>query len=339
MRLIAILLIVVMSVSAGLFVNSLTKKEAQEPEVKIVEVPVPEVREDLRTVDIMVARERIPVGMAISPSLVDYKPWPEHLMLSGFIETDGKGDVDVMGHVARSEFNVGEPILMSKLANPEDPNFLASALEKGMRAITISVDVISGVGGFIYPGDRVDVLVTHDVDTGEERKLTGQVLSEPISEILVPDVKVVAVDQRTSTEGSAGPSTANTMTLAVAPTDAQRIRLAERNGKLSLVLRSLKQQASNEEGGASAEPEAMVTPSGTGDLSRITPPSYFPVLYDFNSGYTPIEIKAEDNAEAPAADPAMMSAIPAQSKMSGRPETDVKLVRGSQAETVGITRP
>lgn len=336
MRLIAVLLILVMSVSGGVFVwFTLNKKAEPETEVRIVEVPVPKVEEEVHTVDVMVARTRIPVGSILAPELVDYKPWPQNLVLPDFIKTDGKGDAEIMGHVARSEFSVGEPIIVSKLANPEDPNFLAGALGKGMRAITISVDSISGVAGFIFPGDHVDILTTHSVSYGaplqESTPAPRPGMSgggKPVAEILVPDVKVIAVDQRAAISGNAEPKPASTLTLEVTPRDAERIRLAERNGSyLSLMLRSLKQLA-EEEGEEEKEPEKLVSPVTIEDLSRITPPSYFPILYDFNTDGSP-EAELMDMATEP-----MMMMEP-----SRNPKSDVTIVRGSTAQTIGITRP
>lgn len=327
MRLILILLILVMSVSAGLFVANLTEEQKAEQEVKIVEVPVPQVQEQINSVDVMVAREYIPVGTRISPELVDYRPWPEHLVLGEFVQTDGKGDGDVMGNIARSEFQVGEPIIMSKLANPEDPSFLATRLEEGMRAITIPVDSISGVAGFIYPGDRIDILVTHGVEFGMPND-NGLQPTEAVTELLIPDAKVIAVDKSTSIESGAGPVDASSLTLELSPKDAQRIRLAQDKGRLTMLLRAVKTAAATEEENTK---ETLANPTGTGDLSRITPPSYFPVLYNFEGEYTPEEVVSEESSS---------ESMPTMSMTDGRKaSTEVTIVRGSTVQVVGISRP
>lgn len=161
--------------------------------------------------------------------------------------------------ITRTPFQKGEPIIMNRLANPNDPSFLAGSLEKGMRMITIAVDVVSGGGGFVFPGDRVDVLITHDVSTGEldEKK---QPVKEPITEVLVPDVRVMASNQKSTAHGGDAPVVPTNISLEVSADNAQKIRLAESaNGRISVVLRSLKDK----------DTTTVARPSGISDLSAV----------------------------------------------------------------------
>lgn len=131
------------------------------PQEAVVQVaPTNEI--NIKTVDILVARTNIAVGTIIDSSMVDRQPWPENLVLEGFIVNDGSDKDNIIGKVARGAIQAQEPFMKSKLANPNDPGFLAANLPVGMRAITIATDVVSGVAGFIFPGDRVDLLFTHD---------------------------------------------------------------------------------------------------------------------------------------------------------------------------------
>ena len=125
----------------------------------------------ISVVDVLVAKQPIQIGTVITEEMVDKQPWPQHLLLDGFVVA-GADATNIVGMVARSDFQEREPLITSKLGNPNDGNFLAAALGKGMRAVTLSVDAISGVAGYIFPGDRVDVLVTHTANGEGDRKST-----------------------------------------------------------------------------------------------------------------------------------------------------------------------
>lgn len=197
---------------------------------------------NVSAVDVLVARVPIAVGTVIDETMIDKQPWPSHLVLSGFV-VGGSANSDVKGMVARASFQEREPLILSKLAKPNDPSFLAATLPKGTRAITIATDAVSGVAGYIFPGDRVDVLVTHNMlrELSEDAKGSGG--KAGVTEVLVPNVRVLAVNLRQppGAKESIVPAAVapNSVSMEVSQQDAQRIRLAERNGTLSLALRSL----------------------------------------------------------------------------------------------------
>ena len=93
-----------------------------------------------KTVNIYIASKTIPIGSTITAEDVAAQPWPAHLALEGFIMADGK--TNVIGMVARSPFQVSEPLINAKLANPNDPNFLAGDLPAGMRVVTIPINEV-----------------------------------------------------------------------------------------------------------------------------------------------------------------------------------------------------
>ena len=370
MKLISLLLVIAMSAGAGLLVLNLTSEEEKEQEQEVKIVKVPEIKvEEVPKVDVVVARQDLAVGTVIEPQHLDRQPWPTHLKLEGFIVTDGAGDADLNGRVVRSSFKAGEPILKSKLANPEDPSFLAASLAEGMRAVTIPSSTVDGVAGFIYPGDHVDVLVTHSVNIGSGPRSgtrgPGANTGEQITEVLVEDVRVLATDQKATAHGGDGPKPAGSITLELSRIDAQRVRLAGTQGKLSLTLRSLK----------TPETEKEVPPTSISDLSRITPPSYFPVLYDNTTGYSspmvdvfesiraPIESAedagAKEGAIGPVSDKELeelrkgltvnaaetrdesvsLSGQYSSATAAASLSSDITVVRGTAAEIVGVNRP
>jgi len=260
------------------------------------------VQKEVATADVYVARTKIAVGDLVKQENIDQQPWPKHLIGPGFVQA-GKDAPPILGMVARAPFEPGEVLLESKLANPEDPSFLAASLPEGMRAVTISVDPVTGLAGFAYPGDRVDVLITHDLlttgqagieeeeieeEAEEAKKMSGQNPEKKTTEILVPDVRVLAVNQMAIITGEEKPRDRlpQSVTLEVTQDDAQRLRLAERKGELSLALRSLHD-----------EEATLVRPTAEDDLSRAKPPGYFPKLYNFDDEF-PLELIKKKKEEA-----------------------------------------
>ncbi|MGE0755295.1 MAG: Flp pilus assembly protein CpaB, partial [Alphaproteobacteria bacterium] len=191
------------------------------------------------TAEVLVAREQINVGTVITAEMLSRQPWPSHLVLESFIVSDGK-DENTIGKVARATFMPYEPLLKTRLGNPNDPSFLAATLPSGMRAMTLATDVISGVAGYVFPGDRVDVLVTHNVPAemrrDQSRNGGASAGGRPAyAEVLVPNARVLAVNLRpaegpnTSTNANTAP---NSITLEVPESVAQEVRLAEKLGTL-----------------------------------------------------------------------------------------------------------
>lgn len=143
---------------------------------------------------------------------------------------------DFFGSVVREPILAGEPIVMRKIVRAGDSGYLAAALEPGMRAMAIRVTVETAAGGFILPGDRVDVLLT--------REMTQTATSEAVptsrfvSSTVMQNVKVLAVDQSTRAGDEEQAVVGATATLALRPSDAEALALAKSEGELSLVLRS-----------------------------------------------------------------------------------------------------
>lgn len=211
--------------------------------------------QEVKGVPVYIAKTAIPVGTALTKEMVDTQAWPDHLVLAGFMKATEENSGKIAGMVARGSFQQGEPIIESKLANPNDPNFLAGDLPKGMRVVTIPLNEVDGVAGFVFPGDHVDLIYTHDIEKqsmNEAAAITGQPTvtthHETITETLLTNVKVLAVDQRASNAGSTDskgnlvvPKSASVM---VSQSDAQRVRLAQKTGTVSLALRSISDKES-----------------------------------------------------------------------------------------------
>lgn len=220
-----------------------------------------------QTVSVYVASKPVTIGTTITADMIAAQPWPAHLALEGFVMADGK--TEVVGMVARSPFQQSEPLILAKLANPNDPNFLAGDLPAGMRVVTIAVNETDAVAGFIFPGDQVDVIFTHDVDKWEYPPSSGGATSsgapsapvkskETVTETLLTNVKILAIDQRASSAGATDKNgnliIPRSASLMVSQADAQRVRLASKTGSLSLVLRALADKES-------ADPLVLTAPA------------------------------------------------------------------------------
>ena len=186
---------------------------------------------------VLVAKRAMPVGTIITADAVGYQLWPKEMVQDAYF-IDGEADMDkLLGTVVRHPITAGEPVTHGSLVKPGDRGFLAAALGPGMRAITVTVSAKTGVSGFIFPGDHVDMMLTQSVasqDEGPELKTTETVLR---------NLRVLATDQSTETETTPEGKTVvrqfRTVTLEVTPRIAEKIQVAETIGTLSLALRSL----------------------------------------------------------------------------------------------------
>jgi len=178
----------------------------------------------LQTVGIVVAVVDIPVGGKIDPNQVAVSAWPkENYPKDSFPDMKA-----VVGRVARRDFLRGEPIVDSKLVPMEKGSGLLSLLlPAGMRAFSVRVNEVVGVGGFIVPDSRVDVLVT--IQPGQR--------SERISKIVLENIQVIAAGQAVEQKDNK-PITVNTVTLAVTPEEAEKLALASNEGIIQLVMRN-----------------------------------------------------------------------------------------------------
>jgi pilus assembly protein CpaB len=185
---------------------------------------------------VLVAQRALPVGTIITADSVAFQLWPKEMVQQAYF-IDGEADMNkLLGTVVRYPITAGQPMTQGALVAPGDRGFLAAALGPGMRAITIPVSAKTGVGGFVFPGDHVDLMLTQTVngrDGGPALKAT---------ETILRNVRVLATDHSTETEIEDGKTVVRafrTVTLEVTPKIAEKIAVAQTIGSLSLSLRSL----------------------------------------------------------------------------------------------------
>jgi pilus assembly protein CpaB len=208
---------------------------------------------------VLVAKKALPVGTIIDADSFTFQPWPKELMQSVYY-VEGQPDGDpkkLLGTVVRYAITAGQPVTRGSLVGPQDRGFLAAALGPGMRAITVPVNVTSGVAGFVFPGDHVDMVLTQSVDGGEGPPLK-------VSETIVRNLRVLATDQRITDKDDEGKTLVRVfanVTFEVTPRLAEKIAVAQSLGSLSLSLRSIADNTAEVERGVASG--AIKIPAGT----------------------------------------------------------------------------
>jgi pilus assembly protein CpaB len=184
---------------------------------------------------VLVAQRALPVGTIITADAVSYQTWPQEMVQDAYF-IDGEADMTkLLGTVVRHSVTAGEPVTRGALVAPGDRGFLAAALGPGMRAVTIPVSAKTGVAGFVFPGDRVDLVLTQTVKGDEGMALKA-------SETILRNMRVLATDQSTDSETVDGKTvvhTFRTVTLEVTPKIAEKVAVAQTIGTISLSLRSI----------------------------------------------------------------------------------------------------
>jgi len=148
----------------------------------------------------------------------------------------GGAKTQFVGAVVREPFLSGEPIVDRKLVRAGESGYLAVVLQPGMRAMSIPVTVETGAGGFILPGDRVDVVLAAQINTDNDAEGTPRKAFSTAT--VLRNVKVLAIDQQTSVDKGATTVVGATVTLEVGPAESEALALAKSMGDLSLALRS-----------------------------------------------------------------------------------------------------
>ncbi len=173
---------------------------------------------------VVVAKQPLRFDTELNASMLEEVPWPAATMPSGAFSKIS----DVLHGGRRAVLTAIEPneaVLSLKITGPGQRATLSALVKPGMKALTIRVNDVEGVGGFVLPGDRVDVVLTRQIDKGSAT-----------TEVVLQNARVLAVDQ-SADERAANAAVAKSVTLEVAPVEAQKVWLASSVGNLSLLLR------------------------------------------------------------------------------------------------------
>ncbi len=173
---------------------------------------------------IVVAKQTLPFGTELTPAVLREMPWPQDGMPEGAFAKIS--DMLSAGkRIVLSPIEPNEAVLSVKMTGPGQRATLSALVREGMKAVTVRVNDVEGVGGFVLPGDRVDIVMTRQLDKGAAT-----------TEIVIQNTRVLAVDQ-SADERSSKPAVAKAVTLEVDTIGAQKVWLAASVGSLSLLLR------------------------------------------------------------------------------------------------------
>src|SRR3954465_15499154 len=190
----------------------------------------------LQTVDILVAKSDIALGRSVKPDDLQWQTWPAPTASSSFISRASKADAikEITGSIARSPFIAGEPIREQKLVKADGSGFMAAILPSGFRAISTEISPETGAGGFILPTDRVDVILSkreRNPDKGGPDLVS--------SEIILTNIRVLAIDQAPKEKDGTSAIVGKTVTLELKPDQTETLARSRQSGTLSLALRSI----------------------------------------------------------------------------------------------------
>ena len=199
------------------------------------EAPAPAPVAQIPTVDILVAKSDIGLGQSVKPDDLQWQAWPQATS-GNFISRASKADAvkEFTGSIARSPFIAGEPIREQKLVKSDGSGFMAAILPAGFRAISTEISPETGAGGFILPNDRVDVILSK-----REKNPDSKGPDITTSEIIMTNVRVLAIDQAPREKEGTSSMVGKTATLELKPEQAEVLARARQSGVLTLALRSI----------------------------------------------------------------------------------------------------
>jgi pilus assembly protein CpaB len=226
------LVVLTVAIAAGGVAAMLAGRSEKPPEIKVEQAP------KAPSVDVLVAKTDIVTGQTVTPSDVQWQEWPESAATGNFIRKKERPNAieTLSGSIARSPFVGGEPIREAKLVNAKGSGFMAAILPSGMRAISTQISPETGAGGFILPNDHVDVILTRRQTDADKANNGGDSHS---SEIILSNVRVLAIDQNVEEKNGQKVVVGKTATLELTPAQTETLALSQQLGTLSLALRSI----------------------------------------------------------------------------------------------------
>lgn len=211
---------------AGYIAMGLVNKK---PETQVIQAEAPKIKTD----QVLVASADISMGTNLNEDMITWQEWPVDLIPTGALtqKTNPEAIAEVSGSIARGTIYSGEPIRNNKLVNSKD-GFMSAILPKGQRAVATSISTATSAGGFILPNDRVDVLMTiRRTGEGEEGFAT---------EVVLENVRVLAIDQTVREKDGTSVVVGETATLQLSPKEVEILTVAQQTAdRLSLALRSI----------------------------------------------------------------------------------------------------
>lgn len=199
---------------------------------------IPEEKEQTPDIRVLVAKENLSPGSFVKPAHLEWRAWPKDGVAKEYVVSGERKIEDFADAVVRNAVVAGQPVTDSLVVHPGDRGFLAAVLEPGKRAVSVPVNATSGIAGFVFPGDRVDVILTMRTRFRDEEDSADY---RHFSRTLFSGIRILAIDQKVESQDGQ-PSVAKTATMEVTPKQAEKIALGLEMGSLSLSLHSLARQ-------------------------------------------------------------------------------------------------
>ena len=248
-NIILVLVAVAITAGTGLVARSWIGRQTPPP---VAAAPPPPVQKML----VLVADKDLPAGTFIKKNSWTWQSWPDGKAHPSYLiksEVDEQQLKDLVGSVVRRGIPAGQPITKGLIIEAGNRGFLAAVLRPGYRAVSLRINATSSIAGLIFPGDRVDIILTHSVKAGGPRRR--------VSETVLVNVRILAIDQKTNDQDGA-PKLGKNATFEVTPKQAEMLSVLTTLGKLSLSLRSLaKDEAELKRLADSGEPFAEPDPA------------------------------------------------------------------------------
>jgi pilus assembly protein CpaB len=224
--------IVVLAIAVGaggiaLYLAS-SSDQGPPPAAPIVQLP---------TMEVLVAKADIALGQSLAAGDVQWQSWPVSAASANVIRRSERPEAatQIAGSIARSPFIAGEPIREPKLVRTNGSGFMAAVLPAGMRAVSTEISPETGAGGFILPNDRVDVILSKREKSTDRGGGTDVVNSE----VILSNIRVLAIDQAPKEKDGQNTVIGKTATLELKPEQAEMLARSRQTGTLSLALRAL----------------------------------------------------------------------------------------------------
>lgn len=232
-RIIVIVVGLVAAIGAAFLLRSALSDSAGAAIPQIQLAPAPEVEQ----VDVLVTVRDLQVGETLRVEDLAWASWPEESISPSQIVKSAQPDAleETAGSIVRIPMFELEPVLSRKVVFRGSTGIMAALVSPGMRAVSIEISAESASGGFILPDDRVDVILTYEVTIETAEGSEDQVRSD----IILENVRVLAIDQGTSAGEDSATYIGSTATIELNPEDAALVAFGERKGVMSLALRSM----------------------------------------------------------------------------------------------------
>ncbi|MBT5051226.1 MAG: Flp pilus assembly protein CpaB [Rhodospirillaceae bacterium] len=194
---------------------------------------------------VLVAKKNIPRGRFIKPDELLWQAWPEGRLSPAYATKGERKKTDFVGSVVRNSLVAGQPVTDEAVVKAGERGFLAAVLTPGMRAVSVKVSAVSAISGLVFPGDRVDLILTGKFKIAGASK--GERNLFRAAETVLTNVRILALDQRTDDQkgNDKAKRVPKTATFELTPKQVQMVSVARNLGNLSLSLRSLAKDDEN----------------------------------------------------------------------------------------------